>query len=250
MSCRRSILYLFDVDGTLTKPRHIITEELKSFLLEKVQSKVYVGLVSGSDYAKISEQMGGEDVVNKLDYVFCENGLVQYRGGKLISSESILTHFGEEKLQKLINFALGYMSKIELPAKRGNFIEFRSSMINICPVGRSCSQEVRDEFVKYDAVHKIRQQFVDRLTEEFKGSGLKFALGGQISVDVFPQGWDKTYCLNHVVNESFDEIHFFGDKIEIGGNDYEIYNDSRTIGHKVTSPDDTKQQLMQCLNIN
>ena len=28
-----------------------------------------------------------------------------------------------------------------------------------------------------------------------------------------------------------------------GGNDHEIYEDSRTIGHKVVSPEDTVQQL-------
>jgi hypothetical protein len=27
---------------------------------------------------------------------------------------------------------------------------------------------------------------------------------------VFPQGWDKTYCLRYL--EEFQEIHFFGDK--------------------------------------
>uniref|UniRef100_A0A2A4JJZ2 Phosphomannomutase n=1 Tax=Heliothis virescens TaxID=7102 RepID=A0A2A4JJZ2_HELVI len=249
MASRKPILYLFDVDGTLTKPRQVISEELKNFLLEKVKSKVAVGLVSGSDYVKIAEQMDGPEVAAKFDYVFCENGVVQYRGGKLISSESILGHLGEKLLQRVINFSLGYMSNIELPAKRGNFIEFRSSMINICPVGRSCSQSERDEFVKYDSIHSIRQQFVDALKSEFKDSGLTFALGGQISVDVFPTGWDKTYCLKHVADRNFEEIHFFGDKTMPGGNDYEIYNDSRTIGHKVTSPEDTKEQLVKYLNI-
>lgn len=28
-----------------------------------------------------------------------------------------------------------------------------------------------------------------------------------------------------------------------GGNDYEIYEDVRTIGHRVTSPEDTRRQL-------
>ncbi|KAJ8727813.1 hypothetical protein PYW08_016198 [Mythimna loreyi] len=249
MASQKSILYLFDVDGTLTKPRQIISEELKQFLLNKVKPKVAVGLVSGSDYAKITEQMDGAEVAAKFDYVFCENGVVQYRGGKLISSESILSCVGEKLLQRVINFALGYMAKIELPAKRGNFVEFRSSMINICPVGRSCSQAERDEFVKFDSVHSIRQKFVDALKDEFTDEGLTFALGGQISVDVFPTGWDKTYCLNHVADQKFEEIHFFGDKTMPGGNDYEIYNDSRTVGHKVTSPDDTKEQLVKCLNI-
>ncbi|XP_026746873.1 phosphomannomutase 2 [Trichoplusia ni] len=249
MASRKSTLYLFDVDGTLTKPRQVIKEELKNFLLNEVKSRVTVGLVSGSDYVKIAEQMDGEAVAEKFDYVFCENGVVQYRGGKLISSESILSYLGESLLQKVINFALGYMSKIELPAKRGNFVEFRSSMINICPVGRSCTQSERDEFVKFDSVHQIRQKFVDALQSEFKGTGLTFALGGQISVDVFPTGWDKTYCLKHVADQEFEVIHFFGDKTMPGGNDYELYNDSRTIGHKVTSPDDTREQVEQCLNI-
>ena len=35
-------------------------------------------------------------------------------------------------------------------------------------------------------------------------------LGGQISIDVFPQGWDKRYCLQYL--KDFKEIHFFGDK--------------------------------------
>ena len=30
-----------------------------------------------------------------------------------------------------------------------------------------------------------------------------------------------------------------------GGNDYEIYMDERTIGHKVTSPEDTMSQLKE-----
>lgn len=249
MANKKNTLYLFDVDGTLTKPRQVITEHLKKFLFDKVKPQVSVGLVSGSDYAKIVEQMDGSDVAEKFDYVFCENGVVQYRAGKLISSESILGHLGERTLQQVINFALGYMSRLELPAKRGNFVEFRSSMINICPVGRSCSQAERDEFVAFDKQHNIRQQFVDALQEKFQGSGLMFALGGQISVDVFPIGWDKTYCLKHVENENFTEIRFFGDKTSAGGNDHEIYNDARTIGHTVTSPDDTKEQVSKCLSI-
>lgn len=66
---------------------------------------------------------------------------------------------------------------------------------------------------------------------------IKFSIGGQISADVFPKGWDKTYCLQFL--NSFDEIHFFGDKTEKGGNDYEIFNDPRVIGHKVNNFNDT-----------
>jgi hypothetical protein len=80
---------------------------------------------------------------------------------------------------------------------------------------------------------------VSVLREKFAHLNLTFSIGGQISFDVsllgcrtssinhsshgihhchpfnlkfqvFPQGWDKTYCLRYL--EEFEEIHFFGDK--------------------------------------
>ncbi|KAG0086039.1 Phosphomannomutase, partial [Podila epicladia] len=68
---------------------------------------------------------------------------------------------------------------------------------------------------------------------------------GQISLDVFPTGWDKTYCLRHIEHENFKTIHFFGDKTFKGGNDYEIYHDSRVTGHTVANPEDTERILKE-----
>jgi phosphomannomutase len=110
-------------------------------------------------------------------------------------------------------------------------------MLNISPIGRNCSQEERDEFEKYDKIHGIRAKFVKALEEKFADYKLKFSIGGQISFDVFPQGWDKSYCLKFLTE--FQDIHFFGDKTFEGGNDYEIFVHERTIGHAVTSPADT-----------
>jgi phosphomannomutase len=50
------------------------------------------------------------------------------------------------------------------------------------------------------------------LQEKFVDYGLTYSIGGQISFDIFPHGWDKTYALDRVKNEGFTEIHFFGDK--------------------------------------
>jgi len=76
---------------------------------------------------------------------------------------------------------------------------------------------------------------------------LKCSVGGEISFDVFPLGWDKTYCLRFV-EKQFEEIHFFGDKTSQGGNDYEIFNDKRVIGHTVTSPEDTAKLINEMLS--
>ncbi|XP_021925889.1 probable phosphomannomutase isoform X2 [Zootermopsis nevadensis] len=245
---RENIMCLFDVDGTLTAPMKVIEPDIESFLFNELKPKYTLGLIGGSDFKKIAYQMGGsEEVLKKYDYVFAENGLIAYKDGKSIGCQSIQEHMGEETLQTFINFALGYMSQLKLPVKRGTFIEFRTGLINVCPVGRSCSQVEREQFFEYDKEHKIRENFVKALEEKFSDLGLVYSIGGQISFDVFPKGWDKTYCLQYLEKEMFEEIHFFGDKTDPGGNDYQIFTDPRTIGHKVTSPADTVNQLKQLL---
>ena len=42
--------------------------------------------------------------------------------------------------------------------------------------------------------------------------GFCFSAGGQISFDVFPDGWDKRFCLGIVEKDNYSTIHFFGDK--------------------------------------
>jgi hypothetical protein len=47
---------------------------------------------------------------------------------------------------------------------RGTFIEFRSGMLNVSPIGRNCSQEERDEFEKYDKVKNLWFFFPQNIT--------------------------------------------------------------------------------------
>ncbi|XP_044762968.1 phosphomannomutase [Coccinella septempunctata] len=246
---RESIICLFDVDGTLTKPRNKISDDMEDFLLNRVKPLTKIGLVGGSDFQKISEQMNGDSVLLKYDYVFPENGLISFKNGKETCRQSIQRFMGEEVLQKFINFVLKYLSTVTLPVKRGTFVEFRNGMLNISPIGRSCSQAERDAFEQYDKTHNVRKQMIDALKAEFPDIGFTYSIGGQISFDVFPVGWDKTYCLKHLEEDGFQEIHFFGDKTHQGGNDYEIYSDSRTIGHTVKNPEDTKETLMKLFNL-
>jgi len=212
--------------------------------LKELRKKVAIGFVGGSDLRKILEQLG-PNAIDEFDFAFAENGLTAYRLSKQLPSQSFIKFVGEEKHKKLVNFILEYLSKIDIPIKRGTFIEFRSGMINVSPIGRNATIQERLDFQAYDNEHKIREMFVKALKEEFPSYGLTFSIGGQISFDVFPNGWDKTYALNHVEEEGFEEIHFFGDKTYEGGNDYEIYADKRTIGHSVANPDETAKILKE-----
>ena len=240
-------LVLFDVDGTLTPARLVISDEVKETLIN-LRKKVVIGFVGGSDLNKQLEQLG-PNVLSDFDYSFSENGLTAYRMGKQLPSQSFIKWIGEEKYNKLASFILKYLSNLELPIRRGTFLEFRNGMINVSPIGRNASTEERIEYEKFDKANHIRENFVKALNAEFPDYGLTYSIGGQISFDVFPTGWDKTYCLQLVAQDNFKEIHFFGDKTFKGGNDYEIYEDKRTIGHAVESPADTVRILKELFNL-
>ena len=245
------VLILFDVDGTLTLPRLRISQEMVDILQKINRKKIYdndiveIGFVGGSDLHKQIEQIGEENM-NLFTWKFTENGLVSYYEEQLINKTSLIEHLGEDNYQKLINVSLRILSNTMIPVKRGNFIELRNGMINISPIGRSCSQKERDEFDSWDKIYKIREQIIDQIKNELPELDLHFSIGGQISIDIFPRGWDKTYCLQFV-SEKYNDIYFFGDKTEVGGNDYEIYNHPQVKGMKVNNYKDTMEILNNIL---
>ncbi|KZT37958.1 eukaryotic phosphomannomutase [Sistotremastrum suecicum HHB10207 ss-3] len=236
-------LVLFDVDGTLSLARQSASTEMLN-LLKELRKKAAIGFVGGSNLVKITEQLGS-NAINEFDFAFAENGLTAYRLGQELQSQSFIKHVGEENYKKLVNFILHYVADMDIPIKRGTFVEFRNGMINVSPIGRNATITERNEFEAYDKQHQLRATFIKALQDKFASYGLTYSIGGQISFDVFPTGWDKTYALRHVEKEGFDKIHFFGDKTYKGGNDYEIYTDPRVVGHSVTNPDDTQRILKE-----
>ncbi|TFK39411.1 phosphomannomutase [Crucibulum laeve] len=239
-------LCLFDVDGTLTPARQVASTEMIE-VLRALRKKLAIGFVGGSDLVKITEQLqvGGASVINDFDYAFAENGLTAYKLGKSLPSQSFINFLGEDRYKALVNFILHYIADLDIPIKRGTFVEFRRGMVNVSPIGRNATIQERNEFEKLDLKNGYRKALVSVLKEKFPDYGLTYSIGGQISFDVFPNGWDKTFALKHVEDEQFEEIHFFGDKTYKGGNDYEIFSDPRTIGHSVTSPADTIRILKE-----
>ena len=177
--------------------------------------------------------------------MFSENGLCAWENGKSLNSHNLKKDLSESEIASFVDFCLVYIAGLKLPKKRGTFVEFRSGMINVSPVGRNCSQEERIEFFEYDKKEKVREKMIEAFQKALPelAKKLKCSIGGQISFDVFPHGWDKTYCLRFLEDKKFDAIHFFGDKTYEGGNDYEIYQDARTIGHAVKSPKETEELI-------
>jgi phosphomannomutase len=100
-----------------------------------------------------------------------------FKKGEKFHEKSISEHLGNDFINKFVSFCLKYIGDLDIPIKRGTFIEFRSGMINVSPIGRNCSQKERDEFEEYDNKTGIRAAMVEEVTKLF-GDKLAFSVGG------------------------------------------------------------------------
>ncbi|KAH6563844.1 hypothetical protein BASA60_010556 [Batrachochytrium salamandrivorans] len=228
------ILVLFDVDGTLTPARKEISPELKQ-LLEKLRKKVVIGFVGGSDLVKQKEQLG-ENAVDMFDYAFSENGLTAFRKGESLPSESFLSYLGEEKYKRLANFVLRYIADLDLPKKRGTFIEFRTGMINVSPIGRNCSHAERSEFEAFDKVDgqhptKVHQGPAGRV---FLTTTWHTPLVARSRLMLFPKAGTRPTAFDMLHRTNFKKSTFLVTRLT-------SHPDVK--GHSVKSPADTERIL-------
>jgi len=245
---------IFDMDGTLTPATEPISPEMID-LLKKVSPGCKRYLVSGSDISKIEKQIPQEFLLNYFEKIFSCNGTRVWNCNldmddetraiqpELIHKIDLLDHYSQADINHVISYLLKLASESHTKFKTGTFVEWRKSQINFSVVGRNCSLEQRENYVKWDIKSKERNRIADKLRKEFEGWGLVFNLGGQISIDITRKEWDKTYALKNIKEDPKDCV-FFGDKIIPGGNDYTIAMECGKY-HDVDNPEDTMIVLEQ-----
>ncbi|KAI1406815.1 eukaryotic phosphomannomutase-domain-containing protein [Hypoxylon sp. FL1857] len=169
----KNTIVLFDVDETLTPARRSVSPEMLQ-TLERLRQKVAIGYVGGSNLQKQQEQLGTGDrpVTSMFDFCFSENGLTAFKLGQELPSNSFIKWLGEEKYKELANWTLHYIADLDIPIKRGTFIEFRNGMVNVSPVGRNASTQERNDYQAYDLQNKVRETMVAKMREKFGHWGL------------------------------------------------------------------------------
>ena len=200
--------YVFDVDGTLTPNRLPINKDFEQFFLKWMKGK-NVYLVTGSDKDKTIEQVGEKIWLNvTCSYQSCGNAV--YEKGKLIRQSDFKL---DRELRRLL-FTFNAVS--EWPHKFDNHIEERIGLVNYSSIGRSCPQTYRNAYHMWDMLNEERKLFCKMVEETFPE--LEASIGGQISIDIYPKGQNKSQVLDDLEGP----IMFFGDRCEPGGNDYPI----------------------------
>jgi phosphomannomutase len=247
---------LFDMDGTLTDARQPITDDVVD-TLKQVNSSIKMHLVTGSDMCKIEEQIPTNILLDLFDRVYSCNGTRVWNCNldmddetlpiepELIHKTSLTDYYSEADINHIINVLLETAFKTHTKIKTGTFVEWRDSQINFSVIGRNCTRDQREDYVRWDKKSGERQKIVENLRNEFKGWGLSFRLGGQISIDVTRDGWDKSYAFKNMP-QTPDQCVFFGDKICKDGNDLDIAMKCAKY-HHVDGPADLILELQRYL---
>ena len=213
-------IFIFDVDGTLTPSRLPMTKEFKKFFSIWSQLNTFY-LVTGSDLPKLQEQMCMYDIEAERIFTCCGNQMWKPNPSVPIQSADLIYDNKFKPPKDLIEYLERKVLKSEYPNRCGNHIEDRGSMVNFSVVGRDCTQEQREDYFEWDKAMGER----NIMCMEIKGTypGIDAVVGGQISIDIYPKGNDKSQVLEHIEKRhSNGKIIFIGDGIENGGNDYPL----------------------------
>ena len=201
--------YIFDVDGTLTPSRKEIVHEFWApFLIFCRNHDVY--LVTGSDRQKTLEQLG-------LDICYTAKRVYNCSGSDVYERNVNVYRDDWELPKKVENFLMDELAYSCFPIRNGNHIERRPGGINFSILGRDKDPMLgREEYIKWDKERLEREDIADRLRNHFPE--LNVQVGGQTGLDISNK--DKSQILRDFSKD--DDIHFFGDMMEKGQNDYPL----------------------------
>jgi phosphomannomutase len=246
-------IVLFDMDGTLTPAREKMSMKMCKKLGDLQSLGFEIGIVTGSDMDYLKQQCDILSCIGPVDaslvhYMPC-NGTKYYR---LVDSRFQLQYSLDMKeeiknknynvlLRKILNLQSTIANNYPEMPLTGNFINYRGSMINWCPIGRLANSKERQLWSRLDRRYEIRKTWLSILRRSLNQIDLEnvvIKLGGETSFDIYPEGWDKTYAFKNF--KDYKKIYFVGDRCQAYvGNDYEAYMLAGDKGFCTTGPDQT-----------
>ena len=238
----KNSLVLFDVDGTLTESRQMISKDMIEALRE-LSHTTEIGLLTGSGLEYIKEQLwplfADREISINCHVLPCNS--TEYYIPNPDSPGSFIEIFrtsmedkvGFEKFQLIMKTIISQQAKIaeadyDIPFT-GHHFQNRGSMINWSPIGRNANNGSRQQFIAMDKTYQIRSRHINMFRRLMLDEGVEdvvIKLGGDTSFDIYPAGWDKTFALKHFPESDWDVI-FVGDRCGPNGNDHELYEHLR-----------------------
>lgn len=217
----------FDLDDTLSITKSPISDEMADVLVRALEL-FELCIISGGRFEQFKVQVIDRLPVepHKLNRLHLmptcgtryyrydeldDEWRLQYEEDLTEEQRSLICRVLEESAKKL-----GYWE--EHPA--GEILEDRLSQITYSALGQQALPEAKyawdPDGVKKMAIRDLAAQSLP---------GLEVRVGGTTSVDVTRPGIDKAYGMQKLIEAldiSREDILFFGDKLQEGGNDYPV----------------------------
>lgn len=217
----------FDLDDTLAVTKSPISDRM-SELLNDLLDHFDVCIISGGRFEQFKTQVIDRlhtepHKLNRL-HLMPTCGTRYYRYDELENEWQLqyaedLTEEQKQQIRKVLEASakkLGLWE--ENPA--GDIIEDRGSQITFSALGQKATPEDKYAWDPDGAKKfKLRELVAEALP------GLEVRAGGSTSIDVTREGIDKAYGMQKLIDAidiNKEDILFFGDKLQEGGNDYPV----------------------------
>lgn len=212
-------LIAFDLDGTLTQHKSVITDQNLA-VLRNISNNYKTVIVGAGSCERISKQLFDIDIdiigqygLESARLVYAnEQSKLEYYEKTLLEIDKAYFKNKIGKLRKSLGF-LDY---------KGESVEFHSSGIVTFPL--LGTDAVLENKLAFDPDRKTRRAMYQQVLNEF--GEYNVFIGGSSSYDITPKEVNKYIALTNYCSQlkiKFDDILYFGDDFGIGGNDEHIY---------------------------
>ena len=239
----KGMIYIFDVDGTLTPSRGMMDRGFAHFFYKFVEeNEVYI--ITGSDREKTLQQVPKE-IYNLCIKVYQCSGNHVWQGDREL-------HRSDWKLpDQHHKWLLGELADSGFYRKTGQHFDQRIGLLNFSIPGRKCNIEERAMYKQWDEHKKEREGIAHRFNErwyrqewwDISADLVVATVAGETGIDITPHGYGKEQI---VKNFDAKKVIYFGDKTEEGGNDFEIARKFRDKGGRIVEVN-SWQDTYKCL---
>lgn len=242
-------LIAFDIDGTLTRSKLPLDEEMAK-LLCRLMERYKVAIISGASYEQFKwqildclpcplEKMKNLYLLPTDGTVFCN-----YNGGWQCENDPPLSREEKACIEKAFE-NIFEASRLESPDKTyGKLIEDRGAQLNFSALGQDAPIELKE---RWDTDNQKRKRMIATLKSALPDFSIR--IGGTTSIEITKVGVDKAYGLRKLMGRigiSKEKMLYVGDKLFKGGNDAPAL----TLGIEcrvIKSPEETKKVILDLL---
>jgi len=233
-----------DIDGTLAYSDTEVDNQILEIISELQEKYLFITMGNGS-YINIHNRFVKKYIekIKKEIYIFALGRLEGYK----ITKEGVIKLYSNELSDEEKNKIIKKISKL---IKEKNIIpdtydqiEDRGSMIVFSVLRRKANKELKKNF---DPSKEKRKKIVNELQKELPEFELK--IGGTTTIDITKKGLTKEFGIKkikEIFDINFEEMIYFGDDLQEGGNDHAVKKFVEVI--EVKNPEDTLIKLKKFL---